>query len=283
MIPESVLERVVEEALEEDAPFGDITTEAVVEEGVLAEGAIKAKEELVVCGTRVAELVFKKVDPSVEVSVKKRDGEVALRGEEIVRVKGSARSLLVAERVALNFLQHLSAVATLARRFVEKVKDLPVRICDTRKTLPGLRALQKYAVRVGGAHNHRFDLSSGFLLKDNHIKACGGIKNALKKLGSVPHPYKVEVEVKNLEELREALEAGAEVILLDNMSVELLREAVRLARSIRPSVVLEASGGITLENVREVAETGVDVISCGALTHSVTAVDINFEIERVIF
>ena len=270
-----ILEPLVMLALREDMPYGDITTEVTVPDDTPCRAVISSKEELVLAGTLCVEMVFQLTDPGVALEFLKKDGDFIKPGTDIVRLEGEASSLLKGERVALNFLQHLSGIATYTRRFVEAVQGLPVRICDTRKTTPGLRYLEKYAVRVGGGHNHRFSLSDAILVKDNHITVCGGVGKAVRRaMGKRPHPYGVEVEVDSMEGLMEALEAGADAILLDNMTVEELREAVRLSREKAPRVELEASGGVSLENVRAIAETGVDIISIGALTHSAPNVDI---------
>ncbi len=270
---------LVEEALREDLGHGDVTTASLVPGNLRGLGLLRAKQDLILCGIQVAEEVFQLVDEELAFIPLKKDGEEVIKGEVVAEVRGRVSSILQGERVALNFLQHLSGVATYTKKFVEKVKDLPVKIIDTRKTLPGFRVLEKYAVLCGGGANHRFGLSDGVLIKDNHIKACGSVKRALKLAKEkLSHVYRIEIEVKNLEELAEALEAGAEAILLDNMDTRTLREAVRIARQKNPSVLLEASGGVTLENVREIAETGVDLISIGRLTHSAPAVDLNLKI-----
>ncbi len=274
---------LVRMALLEDLGHGDVTTNALVPERLLGEGEIKAKEELILCGLEVARCVFEELDPELEFEALRMDGDHLLPGEVAARLRGKVATILKGERVALNFLQHLSGVATYTRRFVERVKDLPVKIVDTRKTLPGFRVLEKYAVAIGGGSNHRFGLSDGVLIKDNHLKACGSVTLALKRARKfLPHVYRVEIEVKTLEELKEALAAGAEALLLDNMDVETLRQAVKMAREINPKVVLEASGGVHLENVREIAETGVDLISIGRLTHSAPAVDLNLKIVKIL-
>ena len=282
--PHPILYRaLIQEALREDLGHGDVTTQALVPEGLEGEGEIKAKEELVLCGVEVARLVFQELDPDLEFEPLRLDGALLAAGEVAVRLRGRVASILQGERVALNLLQHLSGVATLTRRFVEEIKGLPAKIIDTRKTTPGLRVLEKYAVVTGGGVNHRFGLSDGVLIKDNHIQACGSVKRALKRARqNLPHVYRVEIEVKTLAELEEALEAGAEAVLLDNMDLETLRQAVTLARQRNPQVVLEASGGVSLENVRAVAETGVDLISIGRLTHSAPAVDLNLKLTRIL-
>ncbi len=273
---------LVKAALKEDLGHGDVTTNALVPEDLHGQGVIKAKQELVLCGLEVARLVFEELDPELEFEALKKDGDRLKPGEFAARLSGRVSSILKGERVALNFLQHLSGVATYTRRFVELVSDLPVKVIDTRKTLPGFRVLEKYAVLVGGGANHRFGLSDGVLIKDNHIKACGSVKEALRraKVG-VPHVYRIQIEVKTLEELKEALSAGAEAILLDNMDPATLKEAVSLARTKRKDVVLEASGGVNLENIRAVAESGVDLISIGRLTHSAPAVDLSLKVIEI--
>lgn len=267
------------EALKEDLGHGDVTTNVLIEPSLKGLAWLRAKEELVLCGLEVVKEVFFLVDPELSFIPLRRDGETIKPGEVVAEVRGKVASILKGERVALNLLQHLSGVATYTRKFVEKVKGFPVKILDTRKTTPGLRVLEKYAVSCGGGVNHRFGLSDGVLIKDNHIKACGSVKEALRRAKEgLPHVYRVEVEVKDLSELKEALSAGAEAILLDNMSPETLREAVRIARRLKPDVLLEASGGVTLENVREIAATGVDLISVGRLTHSAPAVDLHLKV-----
>ena len=279
MIPDPLTyRRLLEEALREDLFFGDLTTQALIPPDLKGEGRARAKERLVFCGFPVAYETFKIVDPELEVKPLVKEGEEVAPGRELLVVSGCISSILKAERVVLNFLQHLSGIATLTREFVKRVEGVQVKIVDTRKTTPGLRVLEKYAVRVGGGHNHRFGLSEGILIKDNHIQACGGVRKALERAQTLPHVFRIEIEVQNLEELKEAIEGGAQAVLLDNMSPELLKQAVALARSLNPNVILEASGGVTLENVRAVAETGVDLISIGRLTHSARAVDINLKI-----
>ncbi len=265
--------------LAEDVGRGDITTEAVVLPGVRARGRFVAKQDLVVAGLEVADAVFAVLDSSVEIEAFVTDGDRVSAGQIFARVEGPAEVLLAAERTALNLLQHLSGIATLTRAFVEAVAGTRAQIVDTRKTLPGLRMLQKYAVAVGGGRNHRFGLDDGILIKDNHIALAGSVRTAVERARKYAgHMHKIEVEVSNLDDLREALEARADIILLDNMSPEMVREAVRLVRERAPEVLVEASGGITLENVRAYAEAGVDFISIGALTHSAPAADISMKL-----
>jgi len=278
-ISASVLDEIVRRALAEDIGTGDVTTEAVVPAEAYAVARAVCKSNGILAGIPVAEAVFRTVDPEVLFQSFAKDGEWGTVGFTIFEVRGAARSLLIAERTALNFLQHLSGIATRTARCVGLVHGTKARIVDTRKTTPGLRVLEKYAVRVGGGCNHRFNLSDGILIKDNHIAAAGGIAEAVRRARkNAPHLLKIEVEATTLEQVQEALDAGADAILLDNMPPELLRQAVQL---VAGRAVTEASGGITEENLREIAETGVDIISLGALTHSVEAMDINMSLTLV--
>lgn len=271
-----IVDEIVQRALSEDIGTGDITTLLTVPDGVEARGEFIATQPGVLAGMPVAERAFHQLHPRVRVERIVKEGQHFDSGAVLAEVYGEARALLVGERVALNFLQRLSGVATLTARFVEAVNDLPVRICDTRKTTPGLRYLERYAVRVGGGYNHRFGLYDTVLIKDNHIAVCGGITQAVQRVRrALPHTMKVEVECATLEQVQEALEAGVDIILLDNMTVATLREAVRIAKG---RALLEASGGVRLDTVRQIAETGVDAISVGALTHSALAIDIKLEL-----
>lgn len=261
----------------EDLGGGDLTSTLLIPEDQKGRGVILAKEEGVLAGLEVAQAVFHRVDGRIAFTPLARDGDPLLPGLEVARLEGPLRGILAGERLALNLLQRLSGIATLTRRYVEAVRGTQAIILDTRKTTPGLRALEKYAVRVGGGRNHRFGLFDGILIKDNHIRAVGGVQEAVRRARSqAPHYLKVEVEVTSIEELEEALEAGAELILLDNMDLETLKEAVGRAKG---RALLEASGRMSLERVREVAETGVDYISVGALTHSARALDLSLELE----
>lgn len=271
------LETLIRTALEEDIGSGDITTSCTVPPGFKGKGLIVAKEPLVLAGIDVARQVFWSVERKLKVKLPLKDGGRANEGDIVLEVAGDLAAILMAERTALNFLQRLSGIATLTRAFVNKVAGTRVRILDTRKTTPGYRFLEKAAVRVGGGYNHRFGLYDGVLIKDNHIAAAGSIREAVKAaVESRTHTLRVEVEVETLDQLAEAIAAGADVVMLDNMDLETMAEAVRQTKGKIP---LEASGGITLDNVREVAATGVDLISIGALTHSVRAVDMSMEIE----
>jgi nicotinate-nucleotide pyrophosphorylase (carboxylating) len=272
--------RLIELALMEDIGLGDITTEATVPENQLAKGELLCKEAGVVAGLEVAALVFGYCDHSITLSPAVADGGVVRAGQIVAQFDGDTRSLLRGERTALNFLQRMSGIATLTRRYVEKVAGTNARITDTRKTVPGLRVLDKWAVRLGGGVNHRFGLDDMVLIKDNHIVAAGGIRNAVARCVSYLQregpDAGIEVETKDLEEVREALQCeGVKRIMLDNFTIANMQNAVEL---IEHRVEVEASGGITFESVRSVAETGVDFISVGALTHSVKALDLSLEI-----
>jgi nicotinate-nucleotide pyrophosphorylase (carboxylating) len=269
--------RLIALALEEDLGRGDLTSEALIPASLRAEGELLVKAEGVIAGMEVAAAVFQTVDPETSWEALVEDGTGVHPGQVIARVRGRARALLAAERTALNFLQRLSGIATLTSRYVAAIRGTAARLVDTRKTTPGWRYLEKMAVRAGGGHNHRADLGSGILIKDNHLALSGNdIASAVRTArAAAPHTLRVEVEVTDLEGVKAALEAGAEVILLDNMRLEEMRRAVEL---VAGRALLEASGGITLETVRAVAQTGVNLISCGAITHSARALDISLEI-----
>lgn len=271
---------LVRRALEEDGAESDVTTLSTVPAERQASAHIVTRQSGVLAGLEVAAAVFQQVDARVRVGMLVRDGEVVQAGQVIAQLAGPARAMLSAERTALNFLGRLSGIATLAARCARAVEGTPARIVDTRKTTPGLRALEKEAVRLGGGYNHRFGLQDGVLIKDNHIKAAGGIAPAIHAARAFAHHLlKIEVECETLEEVREALEARADVILLDNMPVETMREAVDLVRRASPGVLIEASGSIGTDAVKlkAVASTGVDLISLGALTHSAPNFDVSLE------
>jgi len=272
-----LLDRVIRSALEEDLGTGDLTTDLIVDPGRRGSASLLSREELVLAGMHVFCSVFQILSDDISFEHAYRDGEVVPAGQGICRVSGTVSVILKGERTALNFLQRMCGIATMTRRFVDKCGGWEVRVVDTRKTAPGLRIFDKYAVRTGGGFNHRFGLYDGILIKDNHIAAAGSITRAvtLARRGC-PHTLKVEVEVENLDELREALDAGADAVLLDNMSPDLMQKAVELAGG---RVLLEASGGIGLGNIESVARTGVHIISVGALTHSPRAVDMSLELE----
>jgi nicotinate-nucleotide pyrophosphorylase (carboxylating) len=268
---------LIEAALAEDLGPGDVTTEAIVPAGAKGEGVILAKAEGILAGLPIAGEVFRRVEPGIRFTPEAQDGEPVAPGQVVARLSGPLRGLLTAERVALNFLCRLSGIATLTSRYVEAVALYPAVILDTRKTTPGWRALEKYAVRCGGGRNHRMGLYDMVLIKDNHIAAAGSLAEAVRRARASGAKLAIEVEVRTLEELEEALALGVERVLLDNMDLATLREAVKRARG---RAKLEASGGITLENVAEVAATGVDYISVGALTHSAPALDLSLELLR---
>jgi nicotinate-nucleotide pyrophosphorylase (carboxylating) len=271
------LETLIRSALEEDIGSGDITTSCTVPPGAIGKGSIVAKEPLVLAGIFVAKRVFLAVRSDLDLSLLLEDGNRTMPGERLLEVTGDLAAILMAERTALNFLQRLSGIATLTRAFVDEVATTSGRILDTRKTTPGWRLLEKAAVRAGGGYNHRFGLYDGILIKDNHIVAAGGIGQAVTAVRACKSSgVKVQVEVETLDQLAEAIAAGSDAVLLDNMDVDTMAEAVQQAGG---KILLEASGGITLENVREVAATGVDLISVGALTHSARAVDMSMTIE----
>jgi nicotinate-nucleotide pyrophosphorylase (carboxylating) len=269
-------ERLIRLALDEDLPARDITTEAVLPPGLKASAVLVAKEDLTVSGLGVSRRVFEIVDPEVKWQSSLDDGEAAAAGDVLAQVEGAADSLMAAERTALNFLQHLSGIATATRKIVAKVKGLPVTILDTRKTLPGWRLLEKAAVLHGGGTNHRFSLSDSILIKDNHIKLCGGVAKAVERArAALPLRTRIEVETTSASQIEEALEAGADVVLVDNTTAADLARAVT---AVGDRAAVEVSGGITAENVVEMAHTWVSMISLGALTHSSMAVDISLKV-----
>lgn len=271
---------IVKNALLEDIGNGDITTLYSVSPKKRGEAYIIAKDSGIIAGLPVAIEVFYQVDDTLEINELKKDGDEINFGDKILTIKGKLSSILIGERVALNFLQRLSGIATLTNKFVEKIKDINCRIVDTRKTTPGLRILEKYAVRIGGGHNHRFGLSDGILIKDNHIAAAGSVKDALLNIKKhIPHNLLIEIEISDIKDISTAIEYGAHAILLDNFKYEDLKRVVNYTRSLKKDIILEASGGITLENVRAYALTGVDLISSGQLTHSVKAIDLSLRIE----
>lgn len=271
------LSELVSGALTEDIGAGDITTQVTVPADQKAIGVFVAKEHGIICGLPVLEEVFHSLDPSLVVTTWISEGTRINQGDVLAEVQGSARPILSGERVSLNLLQRLSGIATLTRTMVDQISDLPVRIVDTRKTIPGLRFLEKYAVRIGGGHNHRFSLADAVLIKDNHIIAAGGIAQAVQLAREyIPHTMTIEVEVESEIQVKEALSAGADIIMLDNMSPEMMRHMVKL---IGGQALVEASGNINKETIRHCAETGVDIISVGALTHSAPALDISLDLK----
>lgn len=271
------VDNIIKTALLEDINYCDVTTDYLIPSEQEGEARFVAKADGIVCGTEIAVRVFRILDENTSFEILKKDGEEVRKGDVILTLKGKTAVLLKGERTALNLIQHMSGISTAANQYAKIVEGTNASIADTRKTLPGLRPLQKYAVMTGGAKNHRYNLSDAAMLKDNHIDAAGGITNAITKLRSkTGHMTKIEVETRNLDELQEALNAKADIIMLDNMSPELMKKAVEITNG---RAVLEASGGITDETLRAVAESGVDIISVGALTHSVKAFDISMYIK----
>lgn len=273
------IDDIIKNALLEDINYIDVTTDYLVDENSVSAAKYVAKDSGILCGIDIALRVFTLLDSDTEFEVYIHDGESVKKGDIIARIKGRTRALLKGERTALNLLQHMSGVATATNKCVKLVKGTKASIADTRKTLPGLRALQKYAVTVGGGKNHRYNLSDCAMLKDTHLDAYGSMSGAVSALREkMGHTVKIEVEVGNLEQLREALELGVEIIMLDNMSCEDMAKAVEITNG---RAKLEASGNVTAETIRKIAETGVDIISLGALTHSVKAFDISMKIDKL--
>jgi nicotinate-nucleotide pyrophosphorylase (carboxylating) len=300
------IDDLVRRALAEDVGSGDATTTAIVPQGTPAKATILARQTLVCAGLPIAENVFRALDPKIRIGCLHNDGSFVEPGAELIELAGEAQAILTGERTALNFLARLCGIATLTRRFVEQLAGTRARIRDTRKTTPGLRALEKYAVKCGGGTNHRFGLFDAILIKENHIAIAGGVKAALDKAHSYaslkmpaprtasaydaagldpevvgPGPLSVQIEVRDERELREAVEAGAEAVLLDNMTQEEAKRCVELARSLRRDCLIEISGGITLDNARAYAETGADFLSSGALTHSAAAANLSLLVGSV--
>lgn len=277
-LPQFTIDDVIKRGLAEDINYIDVTTDYLIPENQISTARFVAKDSGVLAGIEVAMRVFTLIDDTVTFELLKQDGDKVSKGDIILTMKGHTASLLKGERTALNLVQHMSGIATATNRCVELVKGTNASIADTRKTLPGLRALQKYAVVAGGGKNHRYNLSDAAMLKDNHIDAYGSLTNAVNALrAKAGHMVKIEVETRSLEELEEALAVGADVIMLDNMDCATMAEAVKRTAG---RAKLEASGNITLENIAEVAKTGVDIISLGALTHSVTCFDISMKIDN---
>jgi len=272
-----IIRDILERAFREDMPLGDITTDYTVPENSVSKAVITAKQDGVIAGLEVCMEAFKMLDPDVKLQPLAKDGDFVNKGDRILMIEGKSRAMLKAERTALNLLQRLSGIASETRKYVDRISGYKAKVVDTRKTTPGLRLLEKYAVRVGGGTNHRFSLSDGVLIKDNHIKAAGGIRQAVEAVRKrIPHTVKIEVETETLEQVKEALDSGADIIMLDNMTPELMKQAVEL---IAGKALTEASGNVNLGNIEEVAATGVDIISVGAITHSVKAMDISMKFE----
>lgn len=272
-----MINEIIRTGLNEDIGTGDVTTDSVVPEEHRSEAYMTAKEEGVIAGLPLAERIFHFVDPHLHFEMIRQDGDHVKFGDHLAKISGSTRSILKSERLALNFVQRMSGIATKTASYKQLVKDYPnLRIVDTRKTTPGLRILEKYAVTVGGGHNHRMGLFDAVLIKDNHIQAAGGIRQAVELARqSIPHTMKIEVEVESLDGVKEALDAGADIIMLDNMAPDLMRQAVEM---ISGRAITEASGNITHENIRAAAASGIDVISMGTLTHTIKSLDISLNI-----
>lgn len=279
MLSNLLIEKHVRAALEEDLGHGhDVTSNLLIPAGERAKAAFVAREDGVLAGLIVALTAFSLIDPDFDMIIHAQDGDAIEAGQMIAEIEGPARSLLTAERVALNFMSHMSGIATLTNQFVQEIEGTGADICDTRKTLPGLRAFQKYAVSVGGGSNHRFGLDDAILIKDNHIAVAGGISHALEQVALIAgHTLKIEIEVDTIEQLKEVLASGqADIVMLDNMDIPTLEKAVKLCKG---KITTEASGGVNLDTVRGIAETGVDYISIGALTHSAPSLDIGLDID----
>jgi nicotinate-nucleotide pyrophosphorylase (carboxylating) len=273
------IDRILLNALREDIGNGDVTTSALIPSKQVSRAVIIAKGDFIVAGLPFAERIFQLLDKNVKFRALKKEGGRVKAKDIIARVTAHTASLLMAERTALNLLQRLCGIATLTGKYVQSVKGLKVKITDTRKTAPGLRYFDKYAVRTGGGYNHRYGLFDGVLIKDNHIAAAGGVGKAVKAARlHAHHIMKIEVEVKDIAQVKEALSAGADIIMLDNMGIGQMKKAVDIIRKKNPGTIIEASGNVALENVRSIAETGVDLISAGALTHSAPAADISLKI-----
>ncbi|MCX7657194.1 MAG: carboxylating nicotinate-nucleotide diphosphorylase [Oscillospiraceae bacterium] len=278
VLPQFYIDDIIKKAIEEDINYIDMTSDYLIADDSISKASFVAKDNGIIAGINFAMRVFELLDPDVKTEILIPDGETVEKGEVIANISGRTRALLKGERTALNIAQHLSGIATETNKCVKLVSGTKASVTDTRKTLPGLRALQKYAVVAGGGKNHRFNLSDGAMIKDNHIDACGSITKAVETLRSkVGHMIKIEVETRNLKEVEEALAAKADIIMLDNMDTATMKKAVEMAGG---RALFEASGNITHENIREVAETGVDIISLGALTHSVKCFDISMKIKK---
>ncbi|MFZ5944654.1 MAG: carboxylating nicotinate-nucleotide diphosphorylase [Bacillota bacterium] len=270
-----IIDEKIADWLKEDMNNGDVTTDSLIDEKLVASGEFIAKENGVIAGLEVMKRVFSILDSEIVIDSRLKDGDRVRKGEVLAVIRGKAKNILKGERLALNLLQRMSGIATETAKYVDSLQGFNTRLVDTRKTTPGLRILEKYAVRMGGGHNHRFNLSEAVLIKDNHIKASGSIKKAIERAErTIPHTMKIEIEVETLEQMEEAINSGADTILLDNMDCGTMREAVLRNKG---RAILEASGNINHTNVRQIAETGIDIISVGAITHSVKVLDISLK------
>ncbi|QGQ99921.1 carboxylating nicotinate-nucleotide diphosphorylase [Paenibacillus psychroresistens] len=277
----SAIQQSIRLWLEEDIGNGDITSLTTIPSDQQSKAIIHVKESGILAGLPVAEAVFGVVDPGLKFTAKVQEGSFVEKGTIIAEVQGNTRSILLGERLALNLMQRLSGIATRTHQYVDAIKDYKVRLVDTRKTTPGHRLLEKYAVRVGGGHNHRFGLYDAVMIKDNHIKGSGGIAIAIEAArNSIPHTMKIEIEVESFEQLHEALNAGPDIIMLDNMLPEDMRQAVDIIKNKAPHILVEASGTVTLETIQAIAASGVDIISVGRLTYSVHALDISLDLNE---
>lgn len=275
MLLEQQIDEIILMSLKEDISYGDITTDSLITDVCNVEGNLIAKESGILAGINIFNRVFNLLDDTITIVNYKKDGDKLDKGDIIATINGKAKGILKGERTALNLLQRMSGIATSTNQLVLAIEDTNAKVVDTRKTIPGLRILDKYAVKIGGGYNHRFNLSDAVMIKDNHIKAVGTILKAVNMAKeSIPHTMKIEVEVETLEQVKEALRANADIIMLDNMDYNNMSEAVRL---IGDNAITEASGNISINTIRQVAETGVDIISCGAITHSVKALDISLK------
>lgn len=267
------VKKIIEDALYEDIFTGDITTDNLIDEKTVKIAKITAKEEGILCGIDIAIMTFKNLNFNLEFEKLKEDGDKILKGEDVLIIKGSAKDILKAERVALNFLQRMSGIATKTRKYVDVLNNDNIKLVDTRKTTPNLRILEKYAVKIGGAKNHRFGLYDLVMIKDNHIKASGGIKNAVEIIkNNLSHAHKIEVEATCIEEVKEAIEANVDIIMLDNMDNEMIKEATKI---IDKKAIIEVSGGIDLERLKSLKVLDIDIISLGTLTHSIKSLDLS--------
>jgi len=273
----SEIDRIIVNAIREDIPSGDITTDNIIDENARSKAYMIAKDTGVIAGLDVAKRVFELLDDSTVFEKMVQDGQVVKYGDIIAKIEGNTRALLKGERTALNLLQRMSGIATRTKKLTDIIKNTKARLVDTRKTTPGLRVLEKYAVRAGGGYNHRYCLSDGVLIKDNHIKAAGSLTKAIELVREkIPHTIKIEVETENIEQVREALNGKADIIMLDNMELDKIKEAVKI---IDGKALSEVSGNVSIENINDIACTGVDIISVGGLTHSVIAFDISMKID----
>ncbi|NLD47535.1 MAG: carboxylating nicotinate-nucleotide diphosphorylase [Clostridiaceae bacterium] len=273
----SEIDRIIVNAIREDIPSGDITTDNIIDENARSKAYMIAKDTGVIAGLDVAKRVFELLDDSTVFEKMVQDGQVVKYGDIIAKIEGNTRALLKGERTALNLLQRMSGIATRTKKLTDIIKNTKARLVDTRKTTPGLRVLEKYAVRAGGGYNHRYCLSDGVLIKDNHIKAAGSLTKAIELVREkIPHTIKIEVETENIEQVREALNGKADIIMLDNMGLDKIKEAVKI---IDGKALSEVSGNVSIENINDIACTGVDIISVGGLTHSVIAFDISMKID----